>query len=59
MKILKKIENRLKRIKNKKLVGIILIVVGIIGLFSPILQGVLFIGMGIALLKEHSKEKRK
>ena len=38
----------------KKVVGIILVVVGIFGLFLPLLQGVLLIILGIALFENKS-----
>jgi uncharacterized membrane protein YbaN (DUF454 family) len=49
--------------KNKHLIrislGIILIIIGIIGLFLPILQGILFIGAGILLLQNKSWKEVK
>ena len=47
-------------IKNfKKIAGVILIIIGVIGLFLPIIQGVLLIFAGLLLLgvkKEQIKE---
>jgi uncharacterized membrane protein YbaN (DUF454 family) len=34
----------------KKLLGILLIIIGIIGLFLPFLQGIVFITLGLVLL---------
>lgn len=39
--------------------GYLLIVLGFIGLFVPILQGILFLTMGTVLLSTHSKAFRK
>ncbi len=39
---------------TKKILGIFLIVVGVLGLFLPLLQGILFILIGLALLKNKS-----
>jgi len=43
----------------KKVVGIILIVVGVIGLFVPILQGVLMILAGLFLLGIKTEDIKK
>jgi uncharacterized membrane protein YbaN (DUF454 family) len=39
--------------------GIFLILLGIVGLFLPVLQGVLFILAGLALLSSHSERARR
>ena len=39
----------------KLALGYLLIVLGFIGLFVPVLQGVLFLAMGSILLSSHSK----
>jgi uncharacterized membrane protein YbaN (DUF454 family) len=41
------------------MVGYILIVLGIIGLFTPFLQGILFLSIGSAILSSQSKTFRK
>ena len=41
----------------RKGVGVFLIVLGVIGLFVPILQGVLFILLGVSVLKSRSLRK--
>ncbi|MFO8016589.1 MAG: hypothetical protein R6U32_05780 [Candidatus Woesearchaeota archaeon] len=38
----------------KRAAGIILVLVGILGLFLPILQGFLFIGVGIYLIESET-----
>ena len=43
----------------KLVLGYLLIVLGFIGLFVPILQGILFLTMGSLLLSTHSKTFRK
>lgn len=44
---------------SKLLVGYLLIVLGIIGLFTPILQGVLFLALGTMILSSQSPAFRK
>ncbi len=39
--------------------GISLIVLGIVGLFLPVLQGILFIFAGLAILSSHSPLARR
>jgi uncharacterized membrane protein YbaN (DUF454 family) len=39
--------------------GIALIALGIVGLFLPVLQGVLFILAGLAILSSHSPRARR
>ena len=39
-------------------VGIFFVILGVIGLFLPILQGVLFIGIGLAILSTESRRLR-
>jgi len=41
----------------KKILGIFFIIIGVIGLFLPFLQGILFILIGIALFKNKSIKK--
>jgi len=47
--------NSLKKL-IKNIVGIILILVGIIGLFLPIIQGILLIVLGVAFLDFSKKD---
>jgi len=57
---MKKIKEKGKRRENKiwnlakKILGIILIIVGIAGLFLPFLEGILFILVGLALYHNES-----
>ncbi len=46
----RKIPIRLRRL----VLGYLFIVLGILGLFLPLLQGLLFIGIGIIFLKDHA-----
>lgn len=52
----KKRDRKKKEIWNltKKIIGIILIAIGILGLFLPLLQGILLIIIGIALFENKS-----
>ena len=49
-------EERIKRI-IEIVIGILFIILGIIGLFLPFLQGILFILIGIALITHKSFKK--
>ena len=40
------------------IVGLSLLVLGIVGLFLPVLQGLLFIGLGLVVLSKHSRLAR-
>ncbi len=41
----------------KRIVGVVLIVFGIVGLFLPVLQGIVMIVAGLALLGNHTLAK--
>lgn len=50
----------IKKLKNpilRKIIGIAFLVVGFLGLFLPILQGILFIIMGLTLLGYNPSKK--
>ncbi len=40
--------------KTRKIVGWALIIIGLIGLFLPLLQGVLLIGIGLAIVENEA-----
>lgn len=42
---------------GKKILGVVFIILGILGLFLPILQGLLLIAIGIALYKNQKIEE--
>lgn len=39
--------------------GVAFLVLGVIGLFLPFLQGILFLGIGMALLSQESERARR
>lgn len=54
MKIIKKVNNNLEKIRSHKYIriplGILLLILGVIGGFLPIIQGWVFIVLGLAVL---------
>lgn len=54
MGFVKKINKNETKTLIKKITGILLIVLGVIGIFLPLLQGILLIAIGIALYEDKS-----
>ena len=57
MRLLKRLSPRVRKIVDW-VVGVSLIIVGIAGLFLPVLQGIVLIVAGFAVLSRHSKWAR-